>query len=66
MAETIKSLTGTEAAINFDAPRDGDIRDSLGDPERMQRLLGFTAETTLEDGLSALLAANASAKLAAE
>ncbi len=66
LAETIKSLTGTEAAINFDVVRDGDIRDSLGNPERMQRLLNFTAETTLEDGLSALLAANAATKLAAE
>ena len=66
LAETIKSLTGTEAAINFDAPRDGDIRDSLGTPERMQALLGFTAETSLEDGLSALLDANAAAKQAAE
>lgn len=66
LAETIKSLTGTQADISYDAPRDGDIRDSLGNPERMQTLLGFTAETTLEDGLSALLDAAAAAKQAAE
>lgn len=66
LAETIKSLTGTQAEISYDVPRDGDIRDSLGNPERMQTLLGFTAETSLEDGLSALLDAAAAAKQAAE
>ena len=66
LAETIKSLTGTQADINYDAPRDGDIRDSLGNPTRMQNLLDFAAETTLEDGLSALLRANAASKMAAE
>lgn len=66
LAETIKTLVGTDAAINFGEARDGDIRYSLGTPERMQSLLGFSAETTLEDGLSALLAANAAAKRAAE
>jgi len=66
LAETIKSLTGTDAEINFGEPRDGDIRDSLGVPDRMHELLGIRAETTLEDGLSALLDANAAAKQAAE
>jgi len=66
LAETIKSLTGTDAPINFGEPRDGDIRYSLGTPERMHTLLGLKAETTLEQGLSELLAAGASAKRAAE
>ena len=66
LAETIKTLIGTEAAINHGPPRDGDIRDSLGTPKRMNTLLGLKAETTLEDGLRALLAAGEAAKEAAE
>ncbi len=66
LAETIKSLTGTDAAISHGPPRDGDIKDSLGTPARMHQLLGLKAETTLEDGLGALLAAGEFAKKAAE
>ncbi len=66
IAETIKSLTGTSAAINHGPPRDGDIRDSLGTPTRMNTLLGLKAETSLEEGLQALLKANEAAKQAAE
>lgn len=66
LAETLKDLTGTGAAIEFGPPRDGDIQDSLGTPERMHRLLGLKAETSLEEGLRALLAAGDVAKEAAE
>lgn len=66
LAETIKSLTGTNAAITYGPARDGDIRDSLGTPKRMNRLLRLTAETTLEEGLRTLLDAGNAAKEAAE
>jgi UDP-glucose 4-epimerase len=35
----------------FAANRLGDIRESLGSPARMQAVLGFTAQTSLRDGL---------------
>ena len=34
--------------------REGDIRHSLGSPLQAQRELGFTAQTSLEDGLRAM------------
>jgi nucleoside-diphosphate-sugar epimerase len=39
--------------------RDGDVRDSLADPERARTLLGFEARTTLEDGIARTLSAYA-------
>lgn len=66
LAETIKMLTGTDAAIRYGAPRDGDIRESLGTPDRMHALLNLKAETTLQEGLKALLNAGNAAKIAAE
>lgn len=66
LAETLKSLTGSTALIAHDAPRGGDIRHSLGDPSRMQDLLGLKAETSLEDGLELLLDAGLAAGKAAQ
>jgi len=66
LAETIKGLTGTDAEISHGPPRDGDIRESLGVPKRMHDLLRLSAETTLEEGLRALLDANDALTKAAE
>jgi UDP-glucose 4-epimerase len=41
--------------VQHDNPRVGDIRESLGDPNRARTVLGVTADVTLEDGLAALL-----------
>jgi len=61
LAETLRDLTGGAGAIAYGPPRDGDIRDSVGDAARLQRLLGIRAETRLEQGLQALLDAPADA-----
>lgn len=37
--------------IAFDAPRTGDIRESLGDAALAERILSFKAQVSLEDGL---------------
>jgi nucleoside-diphosphate-sugar epimerase len=42
---------GRPPEIAFDAPRNGDIRESLGDPALAERALGFKAQVSLEDGL---------------
>ncbi len=55
LAETLRDLTGSTATIAYGPPREGDIRDSVGDAARMQRLLGIRAETRLEEGLTRLL-----------
>ena len=39
-------------AIEHRPPRAGDIRDSLGDPARMNNILGVTAATSLTEGLA--------------
>ena len=58
LARTLAALTGAgDSAISYGPPRDGDIRDSVGDASRMQRLLGIRAETVFEDGLRALVEA---------
>ncbi len=57
LAETLRDLTGSAGQIDYGPPRDGDIRDSVGDAARMQRLLSIRAETRLEEGLRALVEA---------
>ena len=54
LAETLRALTGSAGTLSHGPARDGDIRDSVGDPARMHRLLGIRAETRLEDGLRSL------------
>jgi UDP-glucose 4-epimerase len=48
-------IAGKTPTINHQPGRDGDIRHSLANVERLQRLLGVSAETDLETGLRALL-----------
>ncbi len=55
LIETLSSLTGNKAGIEFAAPRTGDIIHSLANPSRMNKELGLEAETTLKDGLAELL-----------
>jgi UDP-glucose 4-epimerase len=55
LARVIAKLCGVEADISFAAPRAGDIRISLGSPERLQRQLGIACKTGMESGLAAVL-----------
>ena len=58
LARTLAALTGAgDGAITYGPARDGDIRDSLGDASKMQRVLGIRAETAFEDGLRDLVEA---------
>ena len=56
LIEVLSKITGKRSEISYEAPRDGDIRYSLADVERMHRELGVSADTTMEAGLARLLA----------
>jgi len=55
LIETLSELTGNRPAISFEPPRTGDIVHSLANPARMNRELGVIADTSLKQGLAALL-----------
>jgi UDP-glucose 4-epimerase len=55
LIETLSTLTGNRPEISFEAPRSGDIVHSLANPSRMNQELDIVAETSLRQGLSALL-----------
>ncbi len=59
LAETLGELLGSTHPIGYGETRNGDIRDSVGDPSKMQRLLSMRAETSFEDGLRALIGSGA-------
>lgn len=56
LINTLSELTGNKTEITFAAPRTGDIVHSLADPARMNRELKTVAESSLKEGLAALLA----------
>jgi len=58
VAQVIARLCGVTASIEFQPPRAGEARVSVGDPARAVSVLGTVATTTLEDGLIPLLAAS--------
>jgi UDP-glucose 4-epimerase len=55
LAETIASVLGVTPAIRFGAPRAGDIRTSIGNPDRAARILGCTARLSLREGLARIV-----------
>lgn len=55
LAETIRELTGADSPIEHVDARPGDIRHSRADVSKAERLLGFSAEIDLEEGLRTLL-----------
>jgi len=57
VAQVIARLCGVTASIEFQPPRTGEARVSVGDPARAVSVLGTVATTTLEGGLIQLLAA---------
>lgn len=55
LAKTIAQLLQAKPEIKFEAPRNGDIRHSLGSPAAATAALAAQAETALEVGLGRLL-----------
>lgn len=55
LINTLSALSSSKTRIMYAEPRTGDILHSRADISRMSHMLGIKAETTLEDGLSALL-----------
>jgi len=55
LADMLCSLCGTQVEIRYEAPRKGDIRSSVGNPEHAIRHLGLRAATTLAEGLQQML-----------
>jgi UDP-glucose 4-epimerase len=53
---TLEALCGVRAERRFGPARNGDIRVSLGDPDRAVALLGLRARVTLDQGLAMTLA----------
>jgi UDP-glucose 4-epimerase len=51
LAVVIGCILGISPDISVAPPRRGDIRASLGDPQKAQRLLSFRATTSLREGL---------------
>jgi UDP-glucose 4-epimerase len=59
LAATIGAAVGKSITTSHAAPRSGDIRHSLGNPEQARAALGFSAKTSLADGLANLVAYDA-------
>ncbi len=58
LIRTLAAVTGKSPDIEKEPPRPGDIRTSLGSPERLINTLGYTASTSLGQGLKAMLEDN--------
>jgi UDP-glucose 4-epimerase len=52
LAEMIGNVCGTPAHLEYGPARAGDIRSSLGDPNRAETLLGIRPDVSLDVGLS--------------
>ena len=48
---TLRELIGADVQPLYDAPREGDVRDSQADSTLARDLLGFDAKVTLDEGL---------------
>ena len=55
LAKNIGEISGTHSRLEFRPPRSGDIIRSVADATRARNELGFSAKTTMTDGLSATL-----------
>jgi UDP-glucose 4-epimerase len=55
LAATIGRLCGVKPQLVFRAPRDGEVRHSVGSPARAIHELGLGPATPLQDGLTAVL-----------
>jgi nucleoside-diphosphate-sugar epimerase len=50
---TLQDITGQQIAPHFGPAREGDVRDSQADVTKAKRLLDFSAQVSLRDGLAA-------------
>jgi len=55
LADTMAELCGTKLVVRHRPARCGEVRISIGDPQRAVEQLGFTAQTTLTGGLEMTL-----------
>jgi UDP-glucose 4-epimerase len=55
LAQTVAELCGTELVVHRRPARRGEVRISIGDPQRAVERLGFAAQTALSDGLAMTL-----------
>jgi UDP-glucose 4-epimerase len=55
LAETLMGIIPSAPAPVFAPPRPGDIYRSLGSPRKAEQMLGFKAQTSLADGLKAVV-----------
>ncbi len=56
LAALIEKVSGSKAGMCYLPPRKGDIKHSLADVEKLQRLSGFHPRVGLEEGLGSLIA----------
>lgn len=55
LIDVLARITGKSSGVSHESPRDGDIKHSLADVDRMNLKLGVKAKTSMEDGLRALI-----------
>jgi UDP-glucose 4-epimerase len=55
LIEVLSEITGNRCEVSFKPARDGDIKHSLANVERMNQELGISTQTTIEQGLAQLL-----------
>lgn len=55
LVSVLSEITGNQTQVTHAEPREGDIRHSLAIPDKMNKLLGVTAETNLKQGLERLI-----------
>ena len=55
LVDVLAKITGKFPEVDHEPPREGDIRHSLANVDRMNRELGIKAKISMEDGLRALI-----------
>jgi UDP-glucose 4-epimerase len=55
LAKTMQRITQTQSELKLYPPRGGDVARSVADVTRARNELGFTARTSMDDGLSATI-----------
>ncbi len=55
LIEVLSNIAGKTCQVTHETPRDGDIQHSLANPAKMNLELGFTANTSIQQGLSRLI-----------
>ncbi len=55
LVNVLRSVTGKNLCVKHDSPRQGDIRESFGDPAKAMDKLGFKSKISLKKGLEMLL-----------